>query len=64
MATAHTFTIRLFLPGNDTAVAIYKGCKEFHTKDDGRQLVFIRASGRESFSNLYFEAVEEGGGDL
>jgi hypothetical protein len=53
------WTIRLFNPGNDTAVAIYNGCKEYSAQGDGNVVVFVRASGQHVETNLRFEAIQE-----
>lgn len=52
-----TFTVKLY--SDKQKIDVYKGVKEFHTKDEGRQLVFIRATGQEVFTNLKWEAIEE-----
>ena len=51
-----TYTIRLFLPGSETPVAVYMGCTGYRTKPEHGTIVITRASGQETETDLYFEA--------
>ena len=51
-----TYTIRLFNDGCDTPVAIYRGVTEYHTREEGRVLIFTRANGSEDRTNMRWHA--------
>ena len=54
-----TYTIRLFIAGHDSPVAIYKGVEEYHTRPDCGTVTFRRASGQREETDMYFEAIQE-----